>query len=176
MKSCLQFFSFFTNVFPSFSSSYRVRQHGPQVWGQREHGQRVEEGPVQERVPEVFRGQEHDKVDHKLGVQHQEPGHGGTHHTTAVLNEPHGAVPCAVAPVMWPNNHSGRQAPWLHICTWGQQRVVLLHVSQSVVWRLHHALEKKREHRWVWWRWQEGKEWWGWCGAATIKGKVCKIV
>lgn len=132
---------------PSFSLTrpYRVSQHGAQMWGQCKHSQGVEGGPIQQWVPEILGGQQHDEVHYELSVQHQEPGHGCTHHTTAVLNEPQCPVPCRVACMGTSNHHSACQAPRFNICTCRQQWVVLLHISQSVVWRLHPALEEDGE-------------------------------
>lgn len=105
--------------------------------GQCEDGERVERGSVQQRVPEALAGQQHDEVHHELGVEHQEPGHACAHHPTAILNEPQRAIGSRVARMRDADDYAARQAPGLHIWPGGQQRVVLLHVSQSVVGGLH---------------------------------------
>lgn len=109
--------------------------------GQGQHGEGVEGCPVQQRVPEALAGQQHDEVHHELGVEHQQPGHGGAHHPAAVVDEPQSAVPGRRAHVAAPHHDSSCQAAALHIWASGQQRVVLLHVPQSVVRRLHPVLE-----------------------------------
>lgn len=68
--------------------SYRICQHGSHVRRQRQHGQEVKRHAIDERVPEAFGGEQHDKVHDEFCVHNQKPGHEGAHHPAAVLNEP----------------------------------------------------------------------------------------
>lgn len=72
----------------SFRNSSWVGQHGAQVGSQRQHSQAVEDHPVDHSVPEAPGGKQHDEGDHKVSEEDQEPGDEGTHHATAVLDEP----------------------------------------------------------------------------------------
>lgn len=55
---------------------------------QSQHCQAVKENPVDDGVPEVFGRQQHDKSHYKVCIDHQEPGHDGTDHATAIPDEP----------------------------------------------------------------------------------------
>lgn len=67
---------------------YRVSEHGAEVGGQCQHSQTVEDHPVEHSIPEAFGRQQHNKRDHEVSEENQTPGDEGTHHATAVLNEP----------------------------------------------------------------------------------------
>lgn len=106
--------------------SYRICQHGSQVRRQRQHSQEVKCHAVNERVPEAFGGEQHDKVHHKFCVHNQKPGHEGAHHPAAVLDEPDAAGSHLLLPS-------------------AEQGLVLLHIPQPVAWRLHSLLRRQRE-------------------------------
>lgn len=106
--------------------SYWIRQHGSQVWRQRQHSQEVKRHAVDERVPEAFGGEQHDKVHHEFCIHDQKPGYEGAHHPAAVLDEPDAA---------------GRH----FLLSSAEQGLVLLHIPQPVSWRLHSHLQRERE-------------------------------
>ncbi len=95
--------------------------------GQRQHSQAVEDQPVDDGIPEALGGQQHDEGDHKVSEEDQEPGDDGTHHATAVLNEPEALC---------------RAAGTLYHILLVQQGALLLHISQPVAGG-HSALIKE---------------------------------
>lgn len=93
--------------------SYWICQHGSQVRCQRQHSQKVKCHTIDERVPEAFGGEQHDKVHDKFCVHNQKPGHESAHHPTAVLDEPDAAGCHLLLPSV-------------------EERLVLLHIPQPV--------------------------------------------
>jgi len=77
-------------VYFQTGATYRVGAHGPEVRGEGEEGQDVEQGPVHDAVGQVRGGQQHHEQNHEVGVQHQQPGDGGARDAAGVPDEPHG--------------------------------------------------------------------------------------
>lgn len=78
-------------VFVCVCLTDRVGAHGPEVGGEGEEGEGVEERSVHQAVQQVARRHEHDEEHHELGEEHQQPGDDAAHDAAAVADEPHGA-------------------------------------------------------------------------------------
>lgn len=105
---------------------HRVGQHGAEVGGQRQHGQAVEDHPVDHGEPEAPGGKQHDEGDHEVGEEDQEPGDEGADHAAAVLDEPELPGLVAGTPL-----HHRRLLVLIPV----QQGALLLHVPQTVAGR-----------------------------------------
>lgn len=104
--------------------THRVGAHGPEVRGQGEKGEAVENCPVHDAVGQILGRQQHDEEHHKLSVEDQKPGDDPTHNAAGIPDEPHG-----IGSVL------GRRDTAL----WLQVAPLPLHVSASVHWALHLA-------------------------------------
>lgn len=110
---------------------HRVGQHGAEVGGQRQNSQAVEHHSIDHSIPEAPGGQQHDKGDHEVSKEDQEPGDEGTHHAAAVRNKPELL------------NLTGGN-PLQSLIFPVQQGALLLHISQTVA-RGHPALRGQSE-------------------------------
>lgn len=59
------------------------------MWSQSEERQGVEQRAIDDTINVISWGNQHDKKDYKVSVEHQHPGDNGTRDTTAISNKPH---------------------------------------------------------------------------------------